>query len=220
MVNYEKRPSASAGQPAVNLNKVTLTKQSPSISLTKRGSASGQMRVNLNWNAQPAGTSGWKGMLRSNTSLDLDLGCLWELADGSKGVIQALGSQFGALDQPPFISLDGDDRSGSNVGGENLLINLSQVNWFRRILVFAYIYEGAPSWDKAQGVVTLFPSSGPQIEIHLDENAGGARFCAIALLQNMGNDLSVRREVQYIQGSQATVDQAYGWGLQWTGARK
>src|SRR5690606_40105293 len=58
--------------------------------------------------------------------VDLDLGCLYELADGSKGVIQALGNSFGALNTPPYIHLDGDDRTGSSTGGENMHINRSE----------------------------------------------------------------------------------------------
>ena len=34
------------------------------------------------------------------------------------------------------------------------------------------------------------------------------------------HDLSLRREVRYINGSQRDVDQAYGFGMRWTGARK
>ena len=210
----------------MNLSKVTLTKASPTVSLTKQGSATGQVRVNLNWNARPSGGGGggMMGKLLGGgggaQSLDLDLGCLYELNDGDKGVIQALGRSFGDLNRPPFIMLDGDDRSGSSVGGENLLINLNHLAAIRRILVFAYIYEGAPSWDKAQGVVTLYPASGPEIEIRLDENAGGARFCAIAMFENHGGELSLRREVRYINGSQKDVDAAYGWGMRWSGARK
>ena len=221
--SYAKSAPAS-GRP-VDLTKVTLTKNAPTVSLTKQGSATGQVRVNLNWNARPAGggsSGGFMGKLMGGGSkpLDLDLGCLYELTNGAAGVIQALGRAFGRLDEPPYIMLDGDDRSGTNVGGENLLINLNQLSQIRRILVFAYIYEGAPSWDQAQGVVTLHPASGPEIEIRLDEQASGARFCAIAMFENNGGDLSLRREVRYIQGSQSDVDRAYGFGLRWSAGSK
>lgn len=231
MVDYAKRPkpgqatkspASQASAPNVNLSKVTLTKQSPTVSLSKSGSASGYLRVNLNWQSKSASAQkGWRGLIGGGLgALDLDLGCLWELTDGSKGVVQALGNSFGALESKPYVQLDGDDRSGSNVGGENLIINLAQVSRIRRILVFAYIYEGAPNWEQARGIVTLFPAAGPEVEVHLDEAAGGARFCAVALLQNDGRDLSVRREVRYIVGSQSTLDRAYGWGLRWSAGSK
>ncbi len=225
MVDYTKKPTtpAPASAPApVSLSKVTLTKSAPSVSLTKGGGASGIMRVNLNWNARPAGTGGGgflKKLSGGGGAIDLDLGCLFELQNGQKGVIQALGKAFGSLQSPPFISLDGDDRSGTNSGGENLSINLDQLDSIKQILVFAYIYEGVPAWDKADGVVTLFPVGGAPIEVRLDEGAG-ARMCAIALLTNTGGALTINREVRYIEGSQSTLDRAYNWGMDWSAGRK
>ncbi len=210
------------GQPG----QVSLTKASPTVSLTKQGSAGGELRVNLNWNARPAAAPGG-GFLKRLAALgggrggiDLDLACLWELTDGRKGVVQALGNAFGALDAPPYAQLDGDDRSGSATGGENLRINLTHLAEIRRVLVFAFIYEGVASFDQADGVVTLFPAAGPPVQVRLDERAGGSRMCAIALLENTGHELTVRREVNYINGDQSGLDRAYHWGLNWTPGRK
>src|SRR3546814_7822057 len=46
-------------------------------------------------------------------NIDLDLGVLFEMQDGYKGVIQALGRSFGDFNQEPWISLSGDDRTGA-----------------------------------------------------------------------------------------------------------
>lgn len=224
MVDYTKRPASPApgdgtGAGNVNLSKVTLTKSAPSISLQK-GSAGGRMRVSLTWNAKPEGGGGGgflKKLAGAGKGIDLDLGALFELADGRKGVIQALGNAFGAIDAPPYVLLDGDDRTGG--GGENLSINLDKLGEIRRILVFAFIYQGVPAWDKADGVVTLYPQGQPEIEVRLDESSG-SRMCAIALLENSGGQLNIRREVQYIQGAQDKLDAAYGWGMDWTPGRK
>jgi tellurite resistance protein TerA len=203
MVDYTKRPStpppppSGGGSPApsgggVNLGKVTLTKSAPSVSLQKNA-ISGRMRVNLSWNAKPEGSGGGgflKKLAGGNKGIDLDLGALFELADGRKGVIQALGNAFGSIDQPPYVQLDGDDRSGG--GGENLNINLDKLSEIRRILVFAFIYDGVPAWDKADGVVTLFPQGEAPIEIRLDESSG-SRMCALALLENTGGALKITR---------------------------
>ena len=228
-IDYSKRPSSSGGAPAggapVSLSKVTLTKSSPTVSLTKQGSGSGQLHVNLQWTARPGGAEQPKGFFKrlaaaSQGGIDLDLGCLFELADGRKGVIQALGNQFGSLNAPPYIFLDGDDRSGANSNGENLYVNLAHAGELRRILVFACIYEGASAFDQANGVVTLTPATGAPIEVRLDETAGQSRMCAIALIDNSRGDLTVRREVQYINGAQDALDRAYGWGMDWTPGRK
>ncbi|WP_235489975.1 Tellurium resistance, partial [Frankia sp. AvcI1] len=151
--------------------------------------------------------------------IDLDLAALFELADGRSGVVQALGDAFGSFDGPPYVNLDADDRTGAAVGGENLYVNLAQIGQIRRLLVFAFIYQGVASFDQADAVVTLTPAQGAPIEVRLDEQAGGARMCAIALLTNTGNDFTVSREVRYV-GGHRELDQAYGWGLNWTAGRK
>jgi tellurite resistance protein TerA len=238
-IDYTKRPAspaAPAAAPAapsaaptaappapVSLSKVTLTKTAPTVSLTKQGSASGLLRVNLNWDARPAGQGGGGLFKRATPALDLDLGCLYEFTDGSKGVVQALGNSFNARPKGAHenvIWLDGDDRSGTNAAGENLFVNLSYADQIKRIMVFALIYEGAANWAAANGVVTLHPASGPQVEVRLDETRDGARICGIAMLESSGGDLSVRREVNYLNGGQRVLDETYGWGMNWTAGRK
>jgi len=244
-IDYTKRPASQPG-PAVpppppppsgtpgvggaapvSLSKVRLTKSAPSVSLTKQGSATGILRVNLNWNSRPAGPparTGLFGRASGGTgAVDLDLACLYEYADGTKGVIQALGNAFRdrhSYGADPICWLDGDDRSGSVSGGENLFVDLRHVAAIRRILVYAFIYEGAPNWAAADAVVTLHPASGAEVEVRLDEHDTRSPVCAIALLENVGGDLRVSREVRYIQGSQRELDQAYGWGMRWGVGRK
>src|SRR5919199_416930 len=127
----------STDRPGVSLSKVTLTKAAPTVSLTKQGATGGVLRVNLNWNARPGGGGGF--LRRREPAIDLDLGCLYEFTDGSKGVVQALGNAFRAAAPGaprPSIWLDGDDRSGSSAGGENLYVDLDQAASLRRVLVF------------------------------------------------------------------------------------
>jgi tellurite resistance protein TerA len=204
--------------------KVILTKAAPTISLTKHSGNTGMMRVNLNWTARPEGSGGGGGFFkRPSASIDLDLGCLFEFTDGSKGVVQALGNAFVAAPKgvnEPVIRLDGDDRSGTNTDGENLFINLAYTAQIRRIMVFAFIYEGVPNWAAANGVVTLFPASGAPIEVRLDESRDGSRICGIAMVENQGGELVVRREVNYLNGGQRALDEAYGWGMRWAAGRK
>jgi tellurite resistance protein TerA len=228
-IDYTKRPRPPEGQPptapGVSLSKVTLSKSAPSVSLSKQGAAGGVLRVNLNWNVQsPSGGGGFLSRLAGSAKkVDLDLGCLYELTNGDKGVVQALGNAFTARVAPqdsPVIWLDADDRSGASAGGENLFVDLNQAAWIRRVLVFTFIYEGAPNWAAADAVVTLYPVSGPQIEVRLDEHDPSAPMCSIALLTNQNGEIIVHREVRYIRGGQAALDRAYGWGMNWTPGRK
>ncbi|MFH9602546.1 TerD family protein [Streptomyces rochei] len=221
------RPATPPAEP-VRLTKVTLTKAAPSVSLTKQGGTSGAMRVNLNWQVRKQ-FSGWARKLGRpvalHDDLDLDLCCLYELTDGSKGVVQSLGNAFGALDRPPFIHLDGDDRTGAVATGENLTINLDHKRYFRRILVFVTIYQGARSFADLHATVTLQPQYGAPIDFSLDECTVPSTVCALALITSTGDDLVVRREARYLVpergvSPQRTVDHAYGWGMNWTPGRK
>ncbi|MEU0656639.1 TerD family protein [Streptomyces albogriseolus] len=228
-VTVPQPPPPPAAPPApVQLTKVTLTKAAPSVSLTKQGGTSGSLHVNLNWEVRKQ-FSGWAAKLgrpvAMHSDLDLDLCALWELTDGRKGVVQALGNAFGSLHQPPFIHLDGDDRTGAAASGENLTVNLDHKHQFRRILVFVTVYEGARSFADLHATVTLRPQHGAPIDFSLDECTVPSTVCALALITNNGGDLVVQREARYLVpergvSPQRTVDHAYGWGMNWTPGRK
>ncbi|MGW6024071.1 TerD family protein [Streptomyces sp. NPDC055099] len=218
---------APGGQP-VRLTKVTLTKDAPSVSLTKQGGTSGAMRVNLNWEVRKQ-FKGWASKLgravAMHADLDLDLCALYELSDGRKGVVQALGNAFGSLDQPPYLLLDGDDRTGAVASGENLTVNLDHIKDFKRIVIFVTIYEGARSFADLNATVTLQPQHGASIDFSLDECTVPSTVCALALLTNNNGDLFVQREARYLVpergvSPQRTIDYAYGWGMNWTPGRK
>lgn len=207
----------------VSLSKVTLDKTRSSISLDKPAAGFGEIKVNLNWNR---GSGGGGGSLlgglfgKSNSNaVDLDVGCLFELQDGYKGVVQALGNSFGDLNDEPYIQLMGDDRTGSVAGGEWLHINGRQWSEIKRILVFAFIYDGAPNWKATDGVVTIFVPGQPEIEVRLNEEGGRHGMCAIALLENAGGAVKVTRRIDFHRGHD-DMDRAYGWGMRWRAGSK
>ncbi|MFI2347983.1 TerD family protein [Streptomyces sp. NPDC019443] len=220
-------PSAPAPSAPVRLSKVTLTKETPSVSLTKQGGTSGAMRVNLSWQVRKQ-FQGWGAKLgravAMHADLDLDLCALYELADGRKGVVQALGNAFGSLQQPPYIHLDGDDRTGGT-SGENLTINLDHKDRLRRVVIFVTIYQGARSFADLDATVTLQPQHGAAIDFSLGECTVPSTVCALALITNTGSDLVVQREARFLVpergvSPQRTIDYAYGWGMNWTPGRK
>ncbi|MGW0783753.1 TerD family protein [Streptomyces sp. NPDC002913] len=221
-------PPAPPVTQAVRLTKVTLTKDAPSVSLSKQGGTTGVLRVNLNWEVRKQ-FKGWGAKLgravAMHGDLDLDLCALYELTDGSKGVVQALGNAFGSLRQPPYIHLDGDDRTGAVSSGENLTVNLDHKDRLRRVLIFVTIYEGARSFADLHATVTLQPQNGAAIDFSLDECTVPSTVCALALITGNGGDLTVQREARYLVpqrgvSPQRTIDAAYGWGMNWTPGRK
>ncbi|WP_175651466.1 TerD family protein [Pseudomonas sp. Marseille-P9899] len=207
-------PVPAAPKSSVSLSKVTLDKTRSSISLEKTAAGFGEIKVNLNWHRGSGG-----GFFSRNKSIDLDVGCLYELQDGEKGAVQALGNSFGDLDYAPFIQLMGDDRTGSVAGGEWLHINGKKWSEIRRILIYAFIYEGAPNWRATDGVVTIFVPGQPEIEVRLNEEGGSLGMCAIAMLENVGGGVKVTRRVDFHQGHRK-MDEAYGWGMRWSAGSK
>lgn len=214
--------------------RISLTAAEPVVSLTQQNAAMGTLRVNLQWSSAPMEVPGvrpdtMRGLfsvrrleptpISHARTIDLDLGCLYEFTTGQRGVVQSMGNRRGSFDRPPFIRLDRDDRSGS-ASGENLFVNLDHATSFRRLLIFAYIYSGAPAFGQANAVTTLYPSSGPPIEVRLDSTTGQARSCAVALITQVNGELVVRREVRYVAGYQGELDRLYRWGLRWAQTSK
>jgi tellurite resistance protein TerA len=205
-------PPPTPPQTKPNLSKIELTKKGEKINLEKRSGSLGEILINLNWNRKE--TKG--GFFSRNTSIDLDLACLYELSDGSKGIVQALGRTFGSFTRDPYIVLDGDDRSGSVKTGENIRINGSKLTSFRRILVFSFIYEGVSRWSEADGVVTIKHSGGPDIVVKLDDYESRQNLVAIAMIQNVNNEtFSIERIVRHFPGHKE-MDRAFNWGMKWS----
>ncbi|MBD2783326.1 TerD family protein [Xenorhabdus sp. DI] len=203
----------------VNLSKVSLTKEKPAISLSKRDNY-GEIRVNLNWNQTPSSSKGLlQGMFGSNKGVDLDLGAFIRLQDGDKDVVQALGNRFGDYRDEPYVELQGDDRTGNVRDGEWLHINGREWKNIREVLIYAFIYEGAPSWNKTDGVVTLFVPDQPPIETRMTEGNNSNGMCAIARLVNENGAIKVERINQYFKGHKE-MDRAFGWGFSWTSGSK
>jgi tellurite resistance protein TerA len=202
----------------LNLTKIELKKKGDSINLKKSAGGLGEILINLNWNQKQTKPSGF--FSRGSKTVDLDLACLYELKNGQKGVVQALGDSFGALARAPYIALDGDDRTGAVKTGENLRINGSKVAEIERILVFAFIYQGVTNWSEADGMITLKQNGGPDIVVNMNEHDNRKRMCAIALIRNVNNEtFSIERLVQFYSGHKE-IDQAYGFGMRWVAGSK
>jgi tellurite resistance protein TerA len=191
---------------------VSLEKKGQTVSLEKRGTSFGEIVINLNW------TRGKKGFFGGG-AVDLDLGCLLEMSTGQKSVVQALGRMFGSYHQPPFIALDGDDRTGDVSQGETMRINGAYWNEIARVAVFANIYDGVPNWQQTDAVVTVTMPDQPPIEVRMTEGRNDKRLCGIVLLENDRGTLKVTRIVDYYR-DQSELDRAHGWGLRWVAGSK
>lgn len=230
-------PAPAPETKKVSLSKITLEKRGDKISLEKAGRQGfGRTRVNLNWNqnAAPAAEPKKEGFLsrmmgggaaaRSGRGIDLDLGCMFELTDGTPGCVQALGNSWGNFSLPPYIHLDADDRSGTSTGGENIFLNGDQFHQIKRALIFTFIYDGAPNWAATNGVVTIEVPGRAPVEVRLD-NGTNASMCAIAMIENTGGNLEITKLVEYFQqvGMKSThqqINERFNFGLRFKAGSK
>lgn len=206
-------PPPTPPQPKVSLTKLTLEKpgERKSISLEK-GSSASPIHINLNWDR-----AGKKGFFGGSSEADLDLGCMFLLKDGKKGVIQALGKNFGNRDREPYILLDKDDRSGAASDGENLYV--CRPDMVEKVLVFAFIYQGAANFSTVNARLILHEKDGSETLIRLDAPGTGATFCAICLITRTASGVDVTKEARYFRGH-PDADLHYGFGFNWTKGSK
>ena len=166
-----------------------------------------EILINLTW------TRGKKSLFKS--AIDLDVGCLYELKTGLRGCIQALGRDLGSLDYPPYIALDGDDRTTDTRNTENLRINCLKFSEIKRILIYAFIYEGASNWKEVEALVKLKCKESGDIMIQMSNFDNKKRIFAVGMLENIGNNkFSIENLTEFFNG-QEDMDRHYGWGLSW-----
>jgi len=215
---------------AINLNKITLEKQGDShkIDLTKKGdSVLKEITINLNW-TQKKGI--WAKVTQS--AIDLDLGCWYELREGAKSCIDGLQfahgqggpknqvTRQGCYTQKPWIWHSGDDRSGSAAEGENMLINPQGVADLKRLTVYCFIYEGVAKWADTNAVVTIKVPDNPDVVVEMGKQYSQQKFCAIAeILFGTDNSMTVRKLVTFHNGHNS-CDNTYNWGMQWRAGSK
>lgn len=218
---------------AINLNKITLEKQGDThkIDLTKHGdSISKEIVINLNWHQEKQGV--WSKFWNGDKSIDLDLGCWYELRDGSKSCIDGLQfahgqgggkNQFtrqGCYTQKPWIWHSGDDRSGSAAEGENMLINPQGVTDLKRITVYCFIYEGAAKWADTDAVVTIKVPNNPDVVVEMGKQYSAQPFCAIAeIVFGTDHSMTVKKLVTFHNGH-SDCNKAYNWGMQFRAGSK
>ncbi len=214
-------PAVPTSQPSsVSLSKITLEKKGEKKLLSLEKKEGQRIRINLNWDSKGLDQQPKKGffssLLGGGGDVDLDLGCMFEMKDGHKGVIQPLGGYLGSESSSPFILLDKDDRSGSASDGENMTIFKPEL--LKKVLIFSFIYEGTARFSDVNGRLTINTGS-EEITIKLDNPEAGKKFCAVGLFENKGNGLELSKQEIYFDNHKP-CDEHYGFGFSWKAGRK
>ena len=179
--------------------------------------------VGVAWDNRKVEESGFIGKFFKKVrkiGVDLDIGCLYELQDGTRGPIQAFGEKFGRLNETPFIVLSGDERTGAADGhDEYILINGDKWKEIKRLLVYIYIYDGAPSWSVINPQIVVDVPGEDDLYVTLKAHDDRLALCAVAEIENVRGGIKLTNRTEYFPGHQE-MDRAYGFGLAWEDGRK
>jgi tellurite resistance protein TerA len=186
-----------------------------------------KMRIGAAWqNIQVQEAGFFNKILKKVTKqgVDLDLGCLYELQDGTRGAVQAFGELFGDFENAPYMQLSGDDRTGDDDDdddGEDEILFVNGRHWgeIRRMLIYLYIYDGAINWAQVKPQVQIrVPGFEPMI-VNLHTYKSELAVCAVAGIENQRGGIKVTNFTEYYPGH-AEMDRAHGFGLEWDDGRK
>lgn len=152
--------------------------------------------------------------------VDLDLGCLYELADGRRGGMQAFGKNHGAQDEAPYIWLTGDERTGDREGPDEV-IHINGAHWadIKRLLLYVYIYEGAQNWAAVKPQLQVRVPGQPPMIVTLQAQKTHLPLCAVASLENIRGGIRMTSVLEYFPGH-TEMDRAFGFGLEWVQGEK
>lgn len=175
------------------------------------------------WDNVKRKNSGFLGGLikkARKVGVDLDVGCLYELQDGSRGALQAFGNKFGRLDGPPYIALSADERTGDSAGNdEYLLINGKHWKKIKRVLVYLYIYKGVLDWSELKPQLVIDIPGENDLYVTLKHHNDALDICAVGGLENVRDGIKLTNYTEYFPGH-IEMDRAFGFGLDWADGRK
>ena len=196
------------------------------INLEKAVRTPGEIKINLDWSKGGF----FKKMFGGD--IDLDLGCFYELRNGTKMLIDGLqfshgrgGNKYqqtrqGCYSQLPYIWHTGDDRGSSTESGETILVNPQGVPQIKRIIVYTFIYEGVARWADTNAVVKISVPGCEEVRVEMGKQNSNKKFCAIAAIDiNADNSMTVQKLVSFHDGH-ADCDRTYGWGFNYSPGSK
>lgn len=216
----------AAGKRVISLdpdNAETLRAPGQSIAINPHDYGFDEILIGVEWDQIVKNDSSLLGKLfgqKKTINVDMDIGCLYELHDGSRGAIQAFGEKWGAYDDPPYIRLSGDEREGDEDGFDEIL-HIKGKNWdqIKRVLVYLYIYDGASNWAEINPRVMIDIPGKEDLIVTLSAYEDHLDLCAIGMLENVRGGIRLTNHTEYFPGHEE-MDRAFGFGLSWTDGEK
>lgn len=194
-----------------------------SIAVNPPGGGFKYILIGAAWDNETREKEGMIGRLARKAAgkgVDLDVGCLYEMQDGTRGSVQAFGEKFGSFDEAPFMALSGDDRTGDGGGyDEHITVNGAHWDKIKRIVVYFYIYSGAPNWSVVNPRIILDVPGEDDLVVSLSTHNDALAVCAVGGLENVRGGIKLTNFTEYFPGH-AEMDRAFGFGLEWDDGKK
>ena len=181
------------------------------------------INIGVAWNRARINDTSLVGRLLKLTKtvpVDIDIGCLYELADGTRGAIQAFGGKYGSFTSAPYIALSGDERSGVTKGIDEILcVNGAYWDHIRRMIIYLYIYNGPPNWSSICPRVMIDVPGQDDLYVVPGVRNDSLKLCAIGGLENSRGGIKLTNYTEFFPGHDE-MDRAFGFGLSWGDGRK
>lgn len=189
-----------------------------------------EMRERRNWLRTQ-----YDGMVREiramfNMKRDLDLGIFYELNNGRKGLIDPI--QFkgrggpvdkrtpqGCFRSEPYIWHEGDQGGLEGEFAEHIYINTPVFQSLKRAFIYAFIWRGAPHWEKTDADVVIKVGGQNCVNVKLGQTEDPHKFCVVAEIIPYGDQIEIKR-LSTFHKNHSECDKAYGWGFKWTSGTK
>jgi tellurite resistance protein TerA len=147
--------------------------------------------------------------------IDVDLGCLYELNDGTRGALQAADHIFGSYDRPPYLKLTGSNDKGNRFDqGEFIWINGAKWPEIKRLLVYVCVNGMIPDWSHIRPRVAVDVPGQKRLETVPSLRDSRLPVCAVMGLVNERNGIKATRYMEYFYGRDS-MDRAFGFGVSW-----
>ncbi len=165
-----------------------------------------------------------------NIKKDLDLGIFYELQNGRKGLIDPIQfkgrggsmnkkSGQGCFSSEPFIWHAGDQGGVEGEFAEHIHINTPAMGILKRAYIYAFIWRGAPHWEKTDADVMIKIGGQNCVNVKLGQTEDPRKFCVVAEIIPHGKQIEIKR-LSSFHKNHSECDVAYGWGFKWTSGTK
>lgn len=144
--------------------------------------------------------------------LELELGCFYEMVDGTRGLLQIWDGR-GHIDRAPFIRLEGS-KMADGKGCQKLAIAGGHRAKIKRLQLYAFIPDGAANWAMASVAMTATLGDHPPVSMAIDKGQDGHAIVAMMTIDQTQQSVVATYQAQFAW-RHPELDALLGWGMSW-----